>query len=33
MLSRVSLQVVRNAGPVGGVPGTACNPTKAAGGQ
>jgi hypothetical protein len=26
-------QVVRNAGPLGGVPGTACNPTKAAGGQ
>jgi hypothetical protein len=26
-------QVVRNAGPLGGVPGTACNPTKATGGQ
>jgi len=25
-------QVVRNAGPLGGVPGTACNPTKATGG-
>lgn len=22
-------QVIRNAGPLGGVPGTACNPTKA----
>ena len=26
-------QVVRNAGPLGGVPGTACNPTKATGGD
>ena len=26
-------QVVRNAGPLGGVPGTACNPTKSAGGE
>jgi hypothetical protein len=25
-------QVIRNAGPLGGVPGTACNPTKATGG-
>jgi hypothetical protein len=24
-------QVIRNAGPLGGVPGTACNPTKATG--
>ena len=26
-------QVVRNAGPLGGVPGTACNPTKATDGE
>src|SRR5436190_19486392 len=26
-------QVVRQAGPLGGVPGTACNPTKATGGR
>jgi hypothetical protein len=26
-------QVVRQAGPLGGVPGTACNPTKASGGE
>ena len=26
-------QVIRNAGPLGGVPGTACNPTKATGGE
>jgi hypothetical protein len=26
-------QVVRNAGPLGGVPGTACNPTQATGGE
>ena len=26
-------QVVRNAGPLGGVPGTACNPTKATAGS
>ena len=25
-------QVIRNAGPLGGVPGTACNPTKATAG-
>ena len=24
-------QVIRNAGPLGGVPGTACNPTRAGG--
>ena len=24
-------QVIRNAGPLGGVPGTACNPTRATG--
>jgi hypothetical protein len=27
------VQVVRQAGPLGGVPGTACNPTKATGGE
>jgi hypothetical protein len=26
-------QVIRNAGPLGGVPGSACNPTRATGGQ
>ena len=26
-------QVIRNAGPLGGVPGTACNPTRATGGE
>jgi hypothetical protein len=26
-------QVIRNAGPLGGVPGTACNPTKATEGE
>ena len=26
-------QVIRNAGPLGGVPGTACNPTKSSGGE
>src|SRR3954452_9993667 len=26
-------QVIRNAGPLGGVPGTACNPTRATGGK
>ena len=26
-------QVVRQGGPLGGVPGTACNPTKATGGE
>jgi hypothetical protein len=26
-------QVVRQTGPIGGVPGTACNPTKSAGGE
>jgi hypothetical protein len=25
-------QVIRNAGPLGGVPGSACNPTRATGG-
>jgi len=26
-------QIVRYAGPLGGIPGTACNPTKSAGGE